>query len=92
MSGLDKAGALLVVILWGLNFYFIHLGLLDTSPYLLGFLRFICVIFPAIFFIKKPNVPWKWLILYGLFISFGQFSFLYGAIAAGMPTGLAAII
>ena len=92
MSGLDKAGALLVVILWGLNFYFIHLGLLDTSPYLLGFLRFICVIFPAIFFIKKPDVPWKWLILYGLFISFGQFSFLFGAIAAGMPTGLAAII
>ena len=76
----------------GINFYFIHLGLLDTSPYLLGFLRFICVIFPAIFFIKKPDVPWKWLILYGLFISFGQFSFLFGAIAAGMPTGLAAII
>ena len=92
MSGLDKLGALLVVVLWGLNFYFIHLGLQDASPMLLGCLRFLFVIFPAIFFIKKPDVPWKWLFVYGLFISFGQFSLLFWAIAAGLPTGLAAII
>ena len=36
MSGLDKAGALLVVILWGLNFYFIHLGLLGSVEHLNG--------------------------------------------------------
>lgn len=83
---------MLVVVLWGLNFYFIHLGLQDASPMLLGFLRFVFVIFPAIFFIKKPNVPWKWLLLYGMLISFGQFCFLFWAIAAGMPTGLAAIV
>lgn len=92
MSALDKFSALLVVVLWGLNFYFIQLGLQDASPMLLGCLRFLCVIFPAIFWIKKPDVPWKWLLVYGMLISFGQFSLLFGAIAAGMPTGLAAIV
>lgn len=92
MSTQDKIGALLVVVLWGLNFYFIHLGLQDASPLLLGCLRFIFVSFPAIFFIKKPNIPWHWLITYGLLISFAQFTFLFWAIAAGLPTGLAAIV
>ncbi|UOO93470.1 MULTISPECIES: EamA family transporter [Vitreoscilla] len=92
MSTQDKIGALLVVVLWGLNFYFIYLGLQDASPLLLGCLRFIFVSFPAIFFIKKPNIPWRWLITYGLLISFAQFTFLFWAIAAGLPTGLAAIV
>lgn len=92
MSTQDKIGALLVVVLWGLNFYFIHLGLQDASPLLLGCLRFFFVSFPAIFFIKKPNIAWRWLITYGLLISFAQFTFLFWAIAAGLPTGLAAIV
>ena len=50
------------------------------------------MVFPAIFFIKKPNVPWRWLIAYGLFNSFGQFAFLFWAMKVGMPAGLASVV
>ena len=57
--------ALLVVLIWGVNFVVIRWGLNEVPPFLLAAARFSLVVFPAIFFIKKPNVPWRWLIAYG---------------------------
>lgn len=84
--------ALLVVLIWGVNFVVIRWGLNEVPPFLLAAARFSLVVFPAIFFIKKPNLPWRWLIAYGLFNSFGQFAFLFWAMKVGMPAGLASVV
>jgi hypothetical protein len=47
---------------------------------------------PAVFLIPRPAVPWRTLATVGLFLSFGQFAFLYSALAAGMPAGLASLV
>ncbi len=84
--------ALLVVLVWGVNFVVIRWGFNEVPPFLLAAARFSLLVFPAILFIKKPNVPWRWLIVYGLFNSFGQFAFLFWAMHVGMPAGLASVV
>ncbi|MDO4878319.1 MAG: EamA family transporter [Neisseria sp.] len=88
----DGLVAALVIFLWGINFYFTKLALLEISPMMLGLLRFVFLLFPALFFIKRPDVKWYWLAAYGLTISFAQFGLLFSAIYVGMPTGLAALL
>ena len=80
MPLIDWLAALLVISLWGINFVIIKVGLNDFPPLLLGALRFAAVAFPAIFFIKRPQIPLKLLLTYGLAISFGQFAFLFTAL------------
>lgn len=92
MSFKDKLFALCVVVIWGLNFVVIKLGVDHMPPFLLAGLRFVLVAFPAIFFVKRPQVPLRWLIAYGMTISFGQFAFLFFAIKLGMPVGLASVM
>lgn len=92
MSFKDKLLALCVVVVWGLNFVVIKVGVEQMPPLLLAGLRFVLVAFPAIFFIKRPQVPLRWLIAYGMTISFGQFAFLFFAIKLGMPVGLASVM
>ncbi|MBV1790586.1 EamA family transporter [Marinobacterium sp. D7] len=84
--------ALLIVLAWGVNFVVIRFGLDELPPLLLGGLRFALVAFPALLFIKPPNLPLKWLLAYGLTISFGQFALLFSAMYVGMPAGLASLV
>lgn len=42
--------------------------------------------------VKRPKLPWRWLIAYGGTISLGQFAFLFQAMYSGMPPGLASLI
>ncbi|EEH7120013.1 EamA family transporter [Salmonella enterica] len=92
MSRKDGFLALLVVVVWGLNFVVIKVGLHHMPPLLLAGLRFLLVAFPAIFFVARPQVPLTLLLGYGLTISFGQFAFLFCAIKFGMPAGLASLV
>lgn len=92
MSPKDLLLALVVIIVWGLNFVVIKIGLHDMPPMLLGALRFMLAAFPAILFIKRPQIPLRWLLLYGLTISLGQFAFLFYAMSVGMPAGLASLV
>lgn len=92
MSVKDMLLALCVVIIWGLNFVVIKIGLNGMPPFLLAGLRFSLVAFPAVFFIGLPKIPVRWLLAYGLTISFGQFSFLFVAIKLGMPAGIASLV
>ncbi|MDR9890398.1 O-acetylserine/cysteine exporter [Pseudenterobacter timonensis] len=92
MTRKDGLLALLVVIVWGLNFVVIKVGLHNMPPMLLAGLRFLLVAFPAIFFVARPKVPFRLLVGYGLTISFGQFAFLFCAIKFGMPAGLASLV
>ncbi|EKT59898.1 EamA family transporter [Providencia sneebia] len=92
MSFKDILLALCVVIIWGVNFVIIKLGVTALPPLLLGALRFLFVAFPAVFFFKRPKVPFKLILIYGLTISFGQFAFLFCAIRVGMPAGITSVI
>ena len=92
MSVKDMLLALCVVIAWGVIFVVIKVGLHDMPPFLLAGLRFALVAFPAILFIKPPKVPLRWLLAYGMTISFGQFAFLFLAIKLGMPAGIASLV
>jgi O-acetylserine/cysteine efflux transporter len=92
MKTKDLILALLVVIVWGANFTVIKLGIGGVPPMLLVTLRFTLVVFPAIFFIKRPKMPIKDLLLYGLTVGVGQFGCLFYAMHIGMPAGLASII
>lgn len=92
MSIRDMFLALLIILAWGFNFVVIKLGVEDIPPLFLACLRFILVAFPAIFFIKRPKVPFKLICLYAMSLCFGQFALLFMSIHLGMPAGLASLI
>ncbi|WP_322042676.1 EamA family transporter [Paraburkholderia sp. J67] len=92
MSPKDLLLALVVVLAWGVNFVVIKVGLHGVPPLLLGALRFTLAAFPAVLFVKRPKLPWRWLLAYSATISFGQFAFLFTAMYVGMPAGLASVV
>ncbi|SFH84527.1 O-acetylserine/cysteine efflux transporter [Pseudomonas guineae] len=88
----DLLLALVVIVVWGMNFVVIKIGLDEMPPMLLGALRFLLAAFPAVLFIKRPQIPLRWLLAYGVTISLGQFAFLFSAMSVGMPAGLASLV
>ena len=44
------------------------------------------------FLVRRPDAPWRVIAAVGLFMSLGQFGFLYVSMDAGMPPGLAALV
>lgn len=84
--------ALLVVIVWGVNFIFVKLGLEEFSPLLLCSVRFFLASIPAIFFIKLPAVPFRLIASYGLIMFALQFALIFSGMHAGMTAGMAAIL
>lgn len=92
MKRKDLILALLVVIVWGANFTVIRLGLNGVPSMLLVALRYTLVAFPAIFFVKKPNIELKYLLFYGFSVGVGQFACSFYAMEIGMPAGIASII
>ena len=80
----DLVMALMVVIIWGVNFTVIRLGLNGVPSMLLAALRYTFVL-PALFFVKRPKIDMKYAIAYGLSVGVGQFSCLFYAMQLGMP-------
>lgn len=92
MTPRDRLLALTTVLLWGLNFLAIRIGLDHFPPYFFAALRFLVIAVPVVLFVPRPRVPLKWLLLYGAGFGFGQFAFLFWAMHSGMPTGLASLV
>jgi len=92
MSLRDVGLALLVVAVWGTNFVVIKWGLRAIPPFLFAFLRFLFSAFPFVFFLARPRTPWRWLVLYGVFLGAGQFGLLYFALRADISPGLASLV
>jgi len=84
--------ALTVMVVWGVNFVVVDVGLETFPPILFAALRFTLVALPAVFFIRRPTVHWKWVVAIGTFLSAGQFSLLFLAMDLGMPAGLASVV
>jgi O-acetylserine/cysteine efflux transporter len=84
--------ALSIVLIWGVNFAIIKLGLRQVSPLALGVMRFFLAAFPWVFFIKRPNVPLSMIAAYGLLIFALQFGFLFTGMKIGMSAGLSSLI
>jgi O-acetylserine/cysteine efflux transporter len=92
LSFRDLALALLVILVWGVNFAVIRIGLNSLPPLLFASLRFTFVLLPMVFFLKKPNVPWFNLAFYGLAIGLGQFGLLFIAMDGLISPGLASLV
>lgn len=92
MGRRDSFLAVLVAVLWGVNFVAIHVGVEDVPPLLFLAMRFVLVAFPAILFVPRPAASWKVVVGVGAFMSLGQFGLLYLALASGMPAGLASLV
>ena len=84
--------ALAVVAVWGTNFVVIKLALGQMPPLLFAALRFAVAVVPAVFFLPRPDVPWRNLAGYGLLIGVGQFGLLFVAMNGHISPGLASLV
>jgi O-acetylserine/cysteine efflux transporter len=80
------------VFLWGFNFVVIKVGVMDMPPLFLTALRYLFAAVPLIFFLPRPKVPWKHIVVYGMVMGCVQFGLLYTAIKWGLPAGLASLV
>ena len=85
--------AVLTAAIWGFNFVVIQWGMAGVPPLLFVGVRFLVVAAPAVLLLapRPPVAAWK-IAAVGTFLSLGQFAFLYAAIDAGMPAGLASLV
>lgn len=88
----DLILGVLVMIVWGLNFSVIKLGVNEIDPLLLTALRFTLATFPAIFFVKKPDVSWLYLVVYGWLFAIGIWGMATWSIQAGLSAGMASVL
>ena len=85
--------ALMVVLIWGVNFLFVKISLNEITSLQLCALRFILASFPAVLFIKPPaGVPFKDIATYGLVVFGLQFGFLFLGMEAGIGAGMASLV
>ena len=92
LTGRDLIAALVVVVVWGVNFVVMKFALRDFSPFQLGAARYVFAVLPLILLIKPPRVARKWVLLYGLFQGVGQFGILFFALQVGMTAALASVL
>ncbi len=92
MKTLDIFLAILLTLVWGFNFVVIEVGLGSFPPILFSALRFICAAFPAILFIKRRNIRWRWIILIGFSLGVVMFGLLFIGMDVGMPAGLSSLV
>ncbi|WMN60842.1 EamA family transporter [Pseudoalteromonas xiamenensis] len=92
MNTKDIFLALLVVLIWGVNFSFIKVGLQELPPILFSALRFAVVALPAVLFIPFPKTS-KWNVIgVGMFLGVFKFGLLFIAMKSDASAGLSSLI
>ena len=78
--------ALLVTLVWGLNFPISKLGLRSIDPFVLTGIRFALAAVPLVFFIKRPAVTFGYVAAYGVIFGLGMWGVInYGIQVCGSP-------
>jgi O-acetylserine/cysteine efflux transporter len=90
MKTKDFCLAVAVALIWGLNFSFIKLGVAHIDPFVLAGLRFSLTAFPLVLWLPRPQVAWRWLVVYGLTFGVGTWGLITLSMRAGLAPGLAA--
>jgi O-acetylserine/cysteine efflux transporter len=88
---LHIAASLLIAATWGLNFTIIRFGLDEFTPFAFAAWRFVLGALPVLV-LPRPRISWKALVGTGVFLFAGQFVFLFYAMEAGLPPGLASVL
>lgn len=81
-----------IVLIWGVNFVAVYIGLKTFPPFLLSAIRFGLSALPWVFFIPRPKAPLKLIVYYGLFNFAMQFGLIFTGIHLGLSPGLASLI
>lgn len=84
--------AVLVTLVWGVNFPITKLGLRAIDPFTLTGIRFALAALPLVFFIKRPAVPFSYVAAYGLIFGLGMWGVINYGIQAGVSPGIASLI
>uniref|UniRef100_A0AAU2VA34 EamA family transporter n=1 Tax=Streptomyces sp. NBC_00003 TaxID=2903608 RepID=A0AAU2VA34_9ACTN len=84
--------AVAVTAIWGLNFSVIKIGLKSVDPLILAGIRFALCALPAVFFLKRPQVAWKYTIGYGLVFGVGLWGVVNLGIKAGVSSGISSLV
>ncbi|WP_312792936.1 EamA family transporter [Diaphorobacter nitroreducens] len=93
LSRADWAKALVVVVVWGLNFVVMKWGLATLSPLVLCALRFLAASLPFLLFVRPPrHLSWGVMAAYGLVQGVGQFGLLFTGMQLGMPAGMSSVV
>ena len=93
LSRADWAKALVVVVVWGLNFVVMKWGLATLSPLVLCALRFLAASLPFLLFVRPPrHLSWGVMAAYGLVQGVGQFGLLFTGMQLGMPAGVSSVV
>ena len=88
----DLLVVLAVVTIWGFSFVPIRWALDVVPPFALAALRFLFAAVPAVFLIRRPNVPLATVVAYGLAIGVAQFGLLFMGMRLGMAAGLSSLV
>ena len=88
----DLVAILAVVVIWGLNFVVMKVGLAYFTPFQLGAGRFLFAFLPLALRIRVPRVRWRWMLAFGLAQGVGQFGLLFLALQVGMTASLASVL
>jgi len=92
MSIKDFGLAVLITAIWGVNFSVIKVDLSSLDPFTLSGLRFLLCALPLVFFIKKPDVPMKYVVAYGLIFGVGLWGMVSLGIHFGVSAGMASLV
>lgn len=84
--------ACLVAFFWGSTFVAIHIGFMYFPPILFVALRFIVAAFPLVFFIRRGQMLWRWIIAYGLLLGVFLYGLWYVGMYAGVAAGIASLL
>jgi O-acetylserine/cysteine efflux transporter len=92
MKGRHVLLTVLITAIWGFNFSVIKIGLATVDPLVLAGIRFTLCALPAVLFLRKPDVPWRYLAGYGLFFGVGLWGVVNLGIKAGLSSGIASLV
>ncbi|KAA8562436.1 putative amino-acid metabolite efflux pump [Pseudomonas extremaustralis] len=84
--------AVLVTLIWGVNFPLTKLGLRSIDPFVLTGIRFALAALPLVFFIARPAVRFRYVAAYGFIFGLGMWGVINYGIQVGVSPGIASLV